>query len=109
MSGNKITGTLKYLNSGDIADYWGAGNFVALKFSGIDEAATSVKVGLDPSQSSGLVELLGDPDMNGVFKVTDKNTQVFKVVSTDGTHTKTQTFDLTGLTLETVQEETPTT
>ena len=100
MSGNKITGTLKYLDSGDIADYWGAGNFMALKFSGIDEAATSVKVGMDPSQSSGLVELLGDPDMNGVFKVTDKDTQVFKVVTTDGTRTKTQTFDLSDLTVE---------
>ena len=100
MSGGKITGTLKYLDSGAIVDVWGAGNFMALKFSDVDEAATSVKVGMDPSQSSGLVELLGDPDMNGVFKVTDKDTQVFKVVTTDGTHTKTQTFDLSDLTVE---------
>ena len=100
MSGNKITGTLKYLDSGDIADYWGAGNFMALKFSGIDEAATSVKVGMDPSQSSGLVELLGDPDMNGVFKVTDKDAQKFVVITSDGTHTSTATYDLNGLICE---------
>lgn len=36
----------------------------------------------------------------GVFKITDKDTQVFKVVSTDGTTTKTQSFDLSGLTVE---------
>ena len=73
---------------------------MALKFSDIDSNATSVKVGMDPSQSSGLVELLGDPDMNGVFKVTDKDTQVFKVVTTDGVNTRTQTFDLKQLTVE---------
>jgi len=72
-----------------------------LKFSDIPATATSVKVGLDPSQSSGLVEIINDPDKNGVFKITNKDTQVFKVVTTDGTQTNTQTFDLSGLTLET--------
>lgn len=95
-----ITGTLKYLDSGEIADYWGAGNFLALKFTDIPATATSVKVGLDPSQSSGLVEILTDPDKNGVFKITDKDTQVFKVVVTDGTNTVTKTYDLSGLGLE---------
>lgn len=97
VKGNKIVGTLKYLDEGEIADYWGAGNFLALKFANPDPKATSVKVGLDPSEGSGLVELLGDPDMNGVFKITDKATQVFKVVTTDGTKTTTQAFDLSGL------------
>lgn len=64
----------------------------------MDEAATSVKVGMDPSVSSGLVELLGDPDMNGVFKVTDKDAQVFKLVITNGITSKVQTLDLSGLT-----------
>lgn len=99
VNGNKITGTLKYLDSGDIATYWGAGNFLALKFADIDPEATSVKVGLDPSEGSGLVELLGDPDMNGVFKITDKATQKFKVVSSTSARTTTQTFDLSELTL----------
>ena len=97
---NAITGTLHYLSEGQLVNDWGAGYFMALKLTDIDESATSVKVGMDPSEGSGLVEILNDPDKNGVFKVTNKDTQVFKVVTTDGTHTKTQTFDLSGLTLE---------
>ena len=97
---NAITGTLHYLDSGAIADHWGAGNFIALQFSDIDEKATSVKVGLNPSESSGLVEIIDDPDKNGVFKVTNKDTQVFRVVTTDGTNTKTVDYDLSGLTVE---------
>lgn len=101
VTGNKITGTLKYLDGSDpISGYWGAGNFLALKFSDVDPRATSVKVGLDPSEGSGLVELLGDPDMNGVFKITDKDTQKFVVVTTDGIKTKRQEFDLSDLVCE---------
>lgn len=100
VNGKKIVGTLKYLEDGPIADYWGAGNFLALKFSDVDPRATSIKVGLNPSEGSGLVELLGDPDMNGVFKITDKSTQKFRVVITDGHVTKTTDYDLSGLTLE---------
>jgi len=61
---------------------------------------TSVKVGLDPSQGSGLVELLGDPDMNGVFKITNKDTQTFVVEKSDGITTTRQVYDLSGLTCE---------
>ena len=101
VSDNAITGTLSYLDgSNAIVDHWGAGNFLTLKFSNFDSRATSVKVGLDPSQGSGLVEILTDPDKNGVFKITDKDTQVFKVVSTDGVRTTTQTYSLTGLTCQ---------
>ena len=68
---------------------------------------TSVKVGLVPTyvsgsevnDDSGLVELINDSEKNGVFLVHNTN-QVFKVVSTDGTKTNTQTFSLTGLTLD---------
>lgn len=56
---------------------------------------------MDPSESSGLVELLGDPDLNGVFKITDKNAQKFVIEQTDGVFTKRQEFDLSGLTLVT--------
>ena len=100
VSDGKITGTLKWLDEGAIVDQWGEGNFIALKFSDIDDNATSVKVGLDPSMGSGLVEIINDPDKNGVFKVTDKNAQLFKVVISDGTKSTTKTYTLSGLTLQ---------
>lgn len=95
-----ITGTLKYIDSGVLADDWGAGNFLALKWSDIDERATSLKVGLEPSQGTGLVEAIDDPDRNGVFKITDKDTQIFKVIQSDGKDVCVQEFDLSGLTVE---------
>ena len=101
VANGKITGTLKYLSgSNSITDLWGEGNFLVLKFSDIDEHATSVKVGLDPSAGSGLVELLGDPDMNGVFKITSKELQKFKVVSSNSGTSTVQEFDLSELTLQ---------
>lgn len=100
VSGNAITGTLKYISTGALANDWGPGYFMALKFTDLDEKATSVKVGLYPSKGSGLVDIIPDPDKNGAFKVTDKMNQKFRVESSDGTHTRVQTFDLSGLTLE---------
>lgn len=97
---NTITGTLKYLQGGEIAGYWGDGNFMAIQFNNIDPRATSVRVGMQPSEGSGLVELINDPDKNGVFKVTDKDAQKFVVITSDGTHTSTATYDLKGLTCE---------
>lgn len=82
-------------------DDWGAGNFFAFKISGIDEKATSVKVGLEPSEGTGLVEIIDDSDKNGIAKITDKNTQRFKVIQSDADgHRNIQTFDLSGLTVE---------
>lgn len=92
-----IAGTLKWLAAGDIADYWGAGNFVALAFEPGDEGAT-VSVGLDPSQGSGLVPL--DEDLNGVFKVTDPAAQVFVVETVKDGETLRQEFSLSDLVLE---------
>lgn len=77
----------------------GDGYFIALAISDIDASATSCKVGLDPSLGTGLVEIIDDPDKWGVFKVLN-NSQNFVVVSSDGTHTLTQTFDLSGLTFQ---------
>lgn len=94
-----ITGTLKYIASGAIADDWGPGNFICLKFPDADLSTTVVKVGLNPSQGSGLVEL--DSDKNGVFKVTDKSAQQFVVVQRKGDAVTVQSFDLSGLTCET--------
>lgn len=101
VANGKITGTLKYLDSGTLATDWGAGNFMALKFTDIDEDATSVKVGMEPSVSSGLVEILTDPDKNGVFKVTDKSKQKFVVLSTVGEFTNKQIYDLSELVCQT--------
>lgn len=94
-----ITGTLKYIDSGSLADFWGPGYFLALKFT-VSDLATSVKVGLDPSVSSGLVEIIDDPDKNGAFKISNKNLQKAVVITTDGETKFTEYFDLSGLTLE---------
>ena len=100
VKGAKITGTLKYLDEGSLPTTWGAGYFMALKFDDIDENATSVKVGLTPSVSSGLVEIIDDPDKNGAFKVTDKLTQKFTVVVSDGTNSVTKYYDLSDMIMD---------
>ena len=106
VTGDKITGTLKYIEGGldpsGTGPLAGSGNFLALKWSGGDMAAkdTELWVGLEPSEGSGMVECLSDPDHNGVFKITDKNAQKVKFIQTDGTHSNVQYFDLSGLTLQ---------
>lgn len=96
-----ITGTLHKVTSGTLKRDWGAGWFLALKFTNIDSDATSVLVGMEPSVSSGLVELINDPDKNGVFKVTDKDTQKLTVIQRCKGYNKIQQYDLSGLTLTT--------
>jgi len=95
-----FTGTLKYLDGDNaIVNQWGAGNFIVLKFSADDWGDyTSVKVGLNPSEGSGLVDILNDPDKNGVFKITNKTNQRFQIVATNGTQTVTKTYSLSNLT-----------
>lgn len=101
ISGDTITGTLKKLTSGALVNDWGEGYFIALELTASDwNAYESVKVGMDPSVSSGLVEIKTDPDHNGVFKVTDKDIQLFAVLSTNGKDVLYRTFDLSGLTLQ---------
>lgn len=100
VNGGNITGTLKKLASGDLVDAWGEGYFLGMQLSNISETATSVKIGMTPSEGSGLVEIMTDPDKNGVFKVTDKATQKFTVEMVDGGVTTTKYYGLTGLTLE---------
>ena len=103
VNGGKITGELKYIegglaSSGPLA---GSGHFLALKWSNLDSDTTSLKVGLVPSVSGmELQECFADNDRNGVFKITDKDNQVFEIVQSDGTHKNVQFFDLSGLTLE---------
>lgn len=89
---------------GQLVDQWGAGNFVALKFQ-VPEGATSVKVGLEPSQGSGLVEIIDDPDKNGAFKVTNKANQKFRIVTSYGENSITKDFDLSSLVVESAPVE----
>ena len=98
VNGTAISGTLKYIGSGEPATTWGAGNFIALNFDDLATNATSIKVGLEPSVSSGLVEISSE-DHSGIFKITDKDNQKFVTVVTDGVHTVKTEYDLRGLTL----------
>lgn len=103
VSGNSITGTLKFIEGGlsPAGPLSGDGYFLALKLTNIDSDATSCKVGLNPSAGTGMVEIIDDPDKNLVAKITDKNTQVFIVEQSDNKGNKlTQRFYLGGLTLE---------
>ena len=97
ISDGAVTGTLKFLDTGAIPAVWGDGNFMALKFTS-DLAPEKIKVGMDPSVSSGLVNL--DSDMNGVFKVTDKDSQVLVVEYFGGAYWHRDEYDLSGLTVE---------
>ena len=104
----KITGTLKYVDdytgfSGDPAMQ--SGNFLAVKFSDIDPNATSVMVGIEPGTPA--VDIIPDPDKNGVFRILNPTTNKLVIRVSDGTHTETQTFDLSGLTLESAPNAEP--
>lgn len=101
--GCSIVGTLKKLTTGSLVDAWGEGYFLALDFTKIDPYAgevyqdytkSEIKVGLRPSQGSGLVGL--DTDMDGAFKITDPKNQVFVIKSKNAE----QVFYLDALVLE---------
>lgn len=94
-----ITGTLTKLTSGQLVTDWGEGYFLSLAFTKNNAKITDVKVGLDWSAGSGMQSL--DADMLGVWKITDKDTQKFVMIVTDGEVSYKQTFDLSGLTLAT--------
>ena len=78
----------------------GDGYFLALKFSNLDPDATSVKVGLDPSQGTGMVEIIDDPAKVAVFKIKSDLSQVLVVEQSNSTAKRVQKFTLSGLTLE---------
>ena len=94
-----ITGTLTKLTSGKLVTDWGEGYFLSLAFTKNNAKITDVKVGLDWSAGSGMQSL--DENMLGVWKITDKDTQKFVMIVTDGEVSYKQTFDLSGLTLAT--------
>ena len=94
-----ITGTLIYqpngmAQSGPLA---GAGYFMGLKFDATWANYTSVKIGLDPTAGTGLVEIKNDDTHTAALKLTNKNTQKLVVVATNGTDTREERYDLSGL------------
>lgn len=100
VSGSSIKGKLKYLDSGDIVTEQGAGYYLALDLTDNDFAElTSVKVGMNPSAGTPMTELVGASDKNGLFKVSNKFNQKFVIIQTNGTDTKTQSYDLSQLEL----------
>lgn len=102
VSNGKVTGTLKYFDTaGPIVDVWGEGYFFAFKITGEDSNSTKTLVGLEPSAGSGLVDIHGDAEMNGIAKITDPATQNFKVIQSDNAgHKNVQYWDLSELVLE---------
>lgn len=99
----EITGTLAFIEGGlaSSGPLSGDGYFLALKFNNFASGLTyaNVKVGLNPSQGTGLVTL--DSDKNAVMKITDKNNQKVEVIQADGKgHRNIQYFGLSGLTLD---------
>lgn len=102
VTGQRVTGKLKYVSTGSLPTTWGAGNFFAFDLSDNDfDGFTSVKVGLRPSQGSGLVEIIEDPDKNGAAKVADKDAQKFVIEATTiGGFTHRREYDLSGLVVD---------
>lgn len=99
----KITGKLKYVTEGQLADYWGAGYFLAVDYSDEDSTGATYKTGYYPSEGSGFVELTVPDD--GAGKITDKFNQQLYVFKTVGGVEHTQRFDLSGLTLLPPEDE----
>ena len=96
-----ITGTLAFIEGGlSPAGYLsGDGWFLSLKFSTDNwNDFDKVEIGLDPSQGSGLVDILPDPDKNMVAKITSTS-QKFVVKTTIGESVETKEYSLAGLVL----------
>ena len=101
ITGNQITGKLYEMTdeSKVIVAEQGPGYYSGLKFTDLDASATSVKVGIEPTQGSGPQEIIDDPDKAGIFKVTYKDSQTIVVTQSDGTNKLTQVFSVSGLEL----------
>lgn len=99
--GNAINGSLNFIEGGlaDSGPLAGDGYFLALKWANPVAGVTSLKVGLDPSIGTGLVEAINDSDRNGVFKITDKDNQRLILIQSDGVNTTKQVFSLKNLVL----------
>lgn len=100
VEGNSITGTLKY-----VTDYTGfndsvveeqSGNYLAIKVDTVDEV-DSITVEL-VGGTKGPVTL--DEDRIHVMRIKDVESQSIKIVATKGEESCSETFDISGLTLE---------
>lgn len=91
--GNAMVGSVKKLTSGDLPEYWGAGNFMAIKFVILDPDVepTDIQVGIN-----NLVTL--DSDLNAAIKIEDKTKPFRVVVDADGQEYK-YNYNLNGLAL----------
>lgn len=72
----------------------GDGYFMALTWSEPAADVTSLKVGVIPTQGTGLVDALSDPDRTVVVKLDNTQHQRFVIYTSDGETSNTQTFDL---------------
>lgn len=101
ISNNRVNGELFFIEGGlaETGPLSGDGNFLALQWSNPAAGITSLKVGLEPSYGTGLVECINDTDRNRVFKIHD-NSQNFVIIQSDGASSKKQTFTLGGLQLD---------
>ena len=88
-----MVGSVKKLSSGVLPDYWGAGNFMALRFVIIDKDVTpaDVKVGIN-----GLAAL--DNDLIAAVKIEDKE-KPFRVITTIDGYDYEDDYNLYGLSL----------
>ena len=106
VNGDKVTGTLKFIEGGlaESGPLAGDGYFLCLKWSAPEAGVTSLKVGLVPSAGTGLVEAIGDVDRDCVAKITDIVNQRYTFIQSDAAgHKNIQVFDLSGLTLEDIE------
>lgn len=94
----KVTGKLKYVTEGQLADHWGPGYFLAVDYSDENSTGATYKTGFYPSEGSGFVDLTVPDD--GAGKITDKYNQKLYVFKTVNGVEHTQIFDLSGLVLE---------
>lgn len=103
LKGDTFYGTLKYVSEGQLAEYWGAGCFLAVDYSDENDEGATYKTGFYPSEGSGFVELTVPDD--GAGKVTDPKNQCLYVFKTVDGVEHTQIFKLTGLKLEKAPED----
>lgn len=96
--GDKFVGVLKYVDSGALAEHWGAGHFLAVDYADEDSTGATYKTGFYPSEGSGFVDLTVPDD--GAGKITDPKNQRLYVFKTVNGVEHTQIFDLSGLVLE---------
>lgn len=89
-----LVGTVKKLSSGVLPDYWGAGNFMALKFIIIDPDVTPEKVKVGIKNQVAL-----DNDLIAAIKIEDKLLP-FKVITTIDGYEYEDDYNLYGLTLQ---------